>query len=723
MRRCPPVLSTLILFFVCLSGLAVEGLPTAAHWSLQPFAIKPLPQVQHRDWPRSRVDHLILARLEQAGLVPNAQAEPATLLRRLYFDLIGLPPPLDVLESFTNGSPGNYEQIVDKLLASPEFGARWGRHWLDVARYAETSGNTRNMAYVLAWRYRNYVVRAFNRDTPFDEFVREQLAGDLLPPSNDLLRRDDQLLATGFLNVGVKSLGEQDKLLYDMNVADDQIDATCHAFLALSANCARCHDHKFDPIPTADYHALAGIFLSTQNLSGVQTNNVTKEAEAMPLGMDGPQRMAAIKQHEKELSDMQKNYEGVAKKRNTMRDELVKAGFDPAKIVKPADTMPKEMAEKIVTVTALSKDVEEWKLKLADKQKKTPTAPPLGMSVRESETPLDCPVYDKGEVKKPLAPVKRGALSAVPVKLAMIGEKESGRRQLADWIASSQNPLTARVMVNRVWLHLFGRGIVESPDDFGKLGRMPSHPELLDDLAARFVRDGWGIKKLIRELVLTRTYQMSSGTMTNDEFRMTKAGTRHPQSVDPSNILLWRANKKRLEAEPLRDAILSLGGTLDMRPREGSPIADLAQPITPQGREVGRKHFLNDLKDDTTHRSIYLPIVRGAQMPMMQCFNAADPGLVIGARSVSITPAQSLVLMNSDLVMTQAQGFARRVLASAGSMDARLIIAWRMACARQPTTGELATLRTFITTTGDHATGWTQLCHALMQSGEFQTVY
>ncbi|OYW70014.1 MAG: hypothetical protein B7Z21_00300, partial [Verrucomicrobiales bacterium 32-60-5] len=484
----------------------MAGSPPVAEplWSLKAFALQEVPEVKMTEWPRSRVDQFVLARLEKEGLGPNEEAEPLTLLRRVYFDLIGLPPPLEVVEGF---HISKFPAVVDALLASPEFGVRWGRHWLDVARYAETSGNTRNMAYVLAWRYRNYVVRALNRDTPFDEFIREQIAGDLLPPAADALRHDDQLLATGFLNVGVKSLGESDLMLYDMNVADDQIDATCHAFLALSANCARCHDHKFDPIPTADYHALAGIFRSTQNLSGVETNNVKKEAEAMPLGRDGVQRMQAVKQHEKDIADMQKDYAEVAKKRNTMREELVKAGIDPAK--KPA-VMPKEMIEKMSTLTVLEKDVGEWQKKLAEKQKSMPVAPPVGMSVRDAETPLDCPVFDKGEVKKPLAAVKRGALSAIPVKLAAIGPKESGRRQLADWIASPQNPLTARVLVNRVWLHLFGRGLVGTPDDFGRMGMQPTHPELLDDLAARFVKEGWSVKALIRELVLTRTYQMSS---------------------------------------------------------------------------------------------------------------------------------------------------------------------------------------------------------------------
>jgi hypothetical protein len=655
--------------------------PSEPLWSLRPFTIQPLPQVKQQGWPRSRVDHFILARLEKVNLPPNADAEPLTLLRRVYFDLIGLPPPLDVIEGFTMAK---FPVVVDQLLASPEFGARWGRHWLDVARYAETSGNTRNMAYVLAWRYRNYVVRAFNRDTPFDEFIREQIAGDLIKPAADPTRRDDQLLATGFLNVGTKSLGEQDAMLYDMNVADDQIDATCHAFLALSANCARCHDHKFDPIPTADYHALAGIFRSTQNLSGVQTNNVTKEAEAMALGSDGPKRLAAVKQHEKDLADMTKDYVEVAKKRNSMRDEMAK--------------MPKEVAaEKMGVLASLDKEVETWKAKLAEKQKSAPVPPVLGMSVRDAETPIDCPVFDKGEIKKPLAPVKRGVLSAIPVKLAAIGPKESGRRQLADWIASPQNPLTARVIVNRVWQHVFGRGLVETPDDFGRMGMKPTHPELLDDLAARFVKNGWSIKTLIRELVLSHTYQLSS-------------------RGEGDNSLLWRANKKRLEAEPLRDAILELGGTLNRTPREGSPIADKAKNITPQGREVGRKHFLADLEDDTSHRSLYLPIVRGAQMPMMQCFNAADPGQVIGARSASITPAQSLLLMNSDLVMRQAENFAKRLTGTTD--DEKLACAWKMAFCRAPRPGELTSMREFLRVKGD----WAQLCHALMQSGEFQTV-
>lgn len=672
----------MLMRLILLIGLSVRVAGAAEPlWSLQPFGERPLPRVKVGAWPLARVDHFILARLEKENLTPNADAEPLTLLRRVYFDLTGLPPPLEAVESFTME---RFPAVVEALLASPEFGARWGRHWLDVARFAETSGNTRNMAYVLAWRYRNYVVRAFNRDTPFDEFIREQIAGDLIPPAADPARRDDQLLATGFLNVGTKSLGEQDALLYDMNVADEQIDATCHAFLALGANCARCHDHKFDPVTTADYHALAGIFRSTRNLSGVQTNNVTKEADAMPLGPGGAEKLAAVKKHEQDLAAMQKDYAEVAKKRNTLRDEMAK--------------MPKDAAAaKNAELAALSEEVESWKTRLADKQKAAPLPPALGMAVCDATEPLDCPVFEKGETKKPLAPVRRGVLPAIPVKMQPIGPKESGRRQLAEWIASPQNPLTARVIVNRVWQHVFGRGLAGTPDDFGHMGQKPSHPELLDDLTARFVKNGWSVKSLIRELVCSRAYRLSS-----------RGGG--------DNTLLWRANKKRLEAEPLRDAVLELGGMLDRAPREGSPIATMAEAITPQGREVGRKHFLADLTDDTTHRSLYLPVVRGAVLPVMQCFNAADPGQVTGERSTGITPVQSLLLMNSEQVMRQAGNFAQRL--AGASDDEKLVCAWKMAFARPPREEEMRTARAFLAAKGTLA----GLCHALMQSGEFQTV-
>ena len=690
-------------------ALAAEP-PNADWWSLKPFQRQPLPVVRQADWPRGRVDWFLLARMEQADLAPGRDAEPAVLLRRAFFDLIGLPPSLAEQDTFAQAAARDARAalaaVVDRLLASPEFGVRWGRHWLDVARFAESSGNTRNMAYVEAWRFRNYVVRALNRNTPFDQFIREQLAGDLLP-HDSAWQRDEQLLATGFLNIGMKTLGEQDLTLYELNLADDQIDATCRAFLALTANCSRCHDHKFDPIPMRDYYALAGIFRSTRNLSAVQTNNRAEEAEGAPLGPRAHERIAATKAHTARHEQMPKDYLEVAKRRKTALEELERSGFDPRK--KRPDVLPPAIAAKFAALALLEKEVDDWQDRLRAMKDHAPTLPDYGMAVAEREQMMDCPLYDKGDAKKPLAAVPRGTLQAVSLPLAPIGPRESGRGQLADWIASPRNPLTARVIVNRVWQHVFGRGLVETPDDFGRLGAQPSHPALLDDLAARFVADGWDVKALIRELMLSRAWSLAADP---------------PDARDAGNLLLARANRKPLEAEPLRDAMLALGGTLRLEPRQGSPVNELARDIKPQGRELGRNGFLNDLADTTTHRSIYLPVLRGKTLPVLQCFDLADPGGVNGLRRATIVPAQSLFLMNSDFAMQQARGFAARVLSvPAGSPDERLRLAWRMAFARAPLPTEVASLRRFLGDDPADPAAWSRACQVLLMTGEFRTIY
>ncbi len=678
-------------------------------WSLLPVANPTLPAVKQKDWPLVRADHFILAELEKNGLAPSANADAATMLRRLSFDIIGLPPSLGEIAAFEKewiASPqAAIERAADRLLASPDFGARWGRHWLDIARYAESSGNSRNMAYVLAWRYRNWVVEAFNRNTPFDKFIRQQIAGDLMPAATPA-ERDENLLGTGFLTVGVKSLGEQDLVQYELNIADDQIDATTRAFLGLTVSCARCHDHKFDPIPTRDYYALAGIFRSTAHCTGVETNNRKEEAAGMALGPDGPKRAAAVKEHARQLDEMTKEYTATAQKRNTMRDELVKAGIQPAK-AKPGE-MPPAVAEKLTTLVSLDRSVEDWKARLKEMKDKTPAPPPLGMAVQDKPKPEDSPLYFKGDVKKPQAAVPRGGISALAVAFKAIPAGESGRRELADWIASPENPLTGRVIVNRVWQHLFGRGIVETPDDFGEMGARPTHPALLDDLAFRFVREGWNVKALIRELVLSRTYRQSS---------VARSG------ADPTNKFFCRMNRKPLEAEALRDALLELGGTLDHSPLIGSKVATLAEPITPQGRELGRKGFLDgELPDEPTRRSIYLPLIRAQGNPAMQCFDVADPNLVVGQRRATIVPSQALFLMNSEVVFTQAQGLARRILAAPGTLDERIAKAWRSCFTRTPSAGEAKLLHETLAATPDDPAAWSRVCQTLMMTGEFRVL-
>jgi Protein of unknown function (DUF1553)/Protein of unknown function (DUF1549) len=678
-------------------------------WSLKPVANPVLPSVKATDWPVARSDHFILAELEKNGLAPSADADAPTMLRRLSFDLIGLPPSLAEIVAFENEwkvSPSEaIAHAADRLLVSPDFGPRWGRHWLDVARYAESSGNSRNMAYVLAWRYRNWVVDAFNRNTPFDKFIRQQIAGDLLPAASPE-ERDENLLGTGFLTVGVKSLGEQDLVQYELNIADDQIDATTRAFLGLTVSCARCHDHKFDPIPTRDYYALAGIFRSTAHCTGVETNNRKEEADGAPLGPDGMKRIAAVKAHEKQLADMTKEYTDTANKRKTMRDEFAKAGIEPAK-AKPAD-LPPGMAEKLTTLVTLDKSVEDYKARLKEMKEKAPMPPPLGMAVQDKPKPVDSPLYYKGDAKKPKDAVPRGGISVLAVAFRAIPPGESGRRELADWIATPENPLTGRVIVNRVWAHLFGRGIVETPDDFGEMGARPTHPALLDDLAFRFVREGWNVKALIRELVTSRAYRMSS--------RSSEAGARK----EPANKLLWRMNRKPLEAEPLRDALLELGGTLDRAQLIGSQVATRSEPITPQGRELGRRGLLDELPDEPTRRSIYLPVLRAQANPAMQCFDVADPNLVIGQRRATIVPAQALFLMNSEMVLKQAQGLAARLLAEPGTVEARIVKAWRMCLTREPSAPEAKLLHDTIAATPDDPAVWTRVCQTLMMKGEFR---
>ncbi len=676
-------------------------------WSLQAVTKPALPAVGQKDWPVVRADHFILAELERNGLAPSADADAATMLRRLSFDIIGLPPSLEEIAAFEKEwitSPqAAIERAADRLLASPDFGARWGRHWLDIARFAESSGNSRNMAYVLAWRYRNWVVDAFNRNTPFDKFIRQQIAGDLLPAATPA-ERDENLLGTGFLTVGVKSLGEQDLVQYELNIADDQIDATTRAFLGLTVSCARCHDHKFDPIPTRDYYALAGIFRSTAHCTGVETNNRKEEAAGMALGPDGPKRAAAVKEHAKQLDEMTKEYAATAQKRNTMRDELVKAGIQPAN-AKPAE-MPPAMAEKLTTLVSLDKSVEDWKARLKEMKDKTPAPPPLGMAVQDKAKPEDSPLYFKGDVKKPQASVPRGGISALAVAFKAIPAGESGRRELADWIANPDNPLTGRVIVNRVWQHLFGRGIVETPDDFGEMGARPTHPALLDDLAFRFVRGGWNVKALIRELVLSRTYRQSSVARVEG---------------DATNKLLGRMNRRPLEAEALRDAMIELGGTLDHSPLIGSKVASLAEPITPQGRELGRKGFLDgELPDEPTRRSIYLPLLRAQGNPAMQCFDVADPNLVVGQRRATIVPAQALFLMNSEFAHAQAQGLAGRILAAPGTLDERIARAWRSCLTRMPTESEAGILRGTLAAAPEDPAAWSRVCQTLMMTGEFR---
>ncbi len=655
-------------------------------WAFQPPKKTAPPDVKDAAWPKSDIDRFLLSEMETKGLKPVADADPRTLIRRLSFDLIGLPPSPEDVEAFVKDYAARpqpaVEALVDKLLASPQFGERWGRHWLDVARYAESSGKTSNQAYPHAWRYRDWVIDAFNQDKPYDQFVREQLAGDLLTAKDDK-EKAEHLVATGFLAIGPKNHDERNPRQFAMDVADEQIDATSRAFLGLTVACARCHDHKFDPIPQKDYYALSAIFQSTQTCYGtlriLQSN------------------------HPSSLIDLPK-------------DAGVTVGLEPlsadrrTSIEKDIQDL-KDQASKTTGTNAFIQTIflrtrSSMLQSQLDEYESDGTPKPLAMGVREARFPTDGRVYVRGELDQPGDRVSRGFPQVLTTTQPTIGRSESGRRELADWIASKDNPLTARVMANRVWLHLMGRGLAPTPDNFGASGLPPSHPALLDYLAVKFTDDSWSVKKLIRTIVLSRAYQLSSQF---DEKSF---------EADPEDVLVWRMPKRRLEAEALRDTMLAISGRLELTPPKGSPIeANGEGNIAFRGRFGGG---LGDPSATDAHRTVYLPVVRDQVPDMLTLFDFPDPTLLIGERATTTIPAQSLYMMNNPFVIRQAEEMADRL--GDGDDAARVTRAYLFCYSRPPSEKELKKAEDFLTEYGKKQTRratWSALCQALFCSAEF----
>jgi hypothetical protein len=662
-------------------------------WAFQPPRRYPAPPVKNAAWARGAIDRFILARLEAKGLQPAPDAERAVLLRRVTIDLTGLLPTPGEIDAFVaDRSPDAFARVVDRLLASPHFGERWGRHWLDVARYADSNGKDENLTFHEAWRYRDYVIASLNQDRPFDQFVREQLAGDLLPASSQA-QRDRQLVATGFLVVGPKVLFDRDPLKRKMDVVDEQIDTIGRAFLGLTLGCARCHDHKFDPVPTSDYYALAGIFASTRTLDGIKENNPLVSGWMLrPLGADGERLRAAQLAHQHKL-------EAAGASLRKMRADLL--GLD-------GRAHDADGGRQIALARARVKELEAEEVRL---QATAPPSSRLAMAVRDEDRPADVPVNIRGDPHAPGKSVARGFLQVVSWEASQkIPADRSGRRELAQWLTDRDHPLTARVFVNRVWMHLFGEGLVRSVDNFGAQGERPTHPELLDDLAVAFMEDGWSVKKLVRKLVLSHAYQMAV------------AENAKAARIDPENKLLWRANRRRLDAEVLRDAMLCVSGRLDRR-MGGSAVAGLGEFATNNGGKGGIA------TDDNTRRSVYLPVVRNDLPPIFEVFDFADPDLSTGKRASTTGPAQALYLMNSPFVMDQAREAARRLIAAADGRD-RLTLLYRRALGRSPTTEEWKAVLQFLRgqrsgstpDAADELAAWAGVCQALFGSTVFRFV-
>ena len=641
----------------CLATLssplsAAEPAASELPWSFQPIARPKVPAVQDAGWPRDDIDRFVLAKLEAAKLSPNPDADRAALIRRLAYDLTGLPPAeADLAENQT------YEALVDRYLDSSRFGERWGRHWLDVARYADNTGRVWNAPLTYAWRYRDYVIDAFNKDKPFDRFITEQLAGDLVPAKSASEERENRI-ATGFLALGAHDLQTLNHEQFVMDGIDDQIDVTTRAFLGLSVACARCHDHKYDPVTMRDYYALAGIFYSTTMLPGVA--------------------------HQRESGG---------------------GGYvNPAKLQILPTPAGRPVAGESGTHSMYDYQ-DRWRT--GERKILFTTDPNFAMGVAAA-TPRDCEIRLKGEPADRGEAPPRGDLriSGLP-RLASVPASAGGRLELARWLTSPDNPLTARVMVNRVWQHLFGDGLVRTVDDFGTNSRPPVQQELLDHLATRFRDDGWSVKRLIRAIVLSRTYRQSSASQ--------PAG----QEQNPDNTLLWRMNRRRLEWEPLRDSLLEVSGQLTSERPAGIQVSGI-------GGKSPKSQVASLLPIDSPYHTVYLPVLRDKLAEEYALFDFPNPCLLQGQREVTTVAPQALFFMNDKFVAKCVRETAERLLADAGPSDAeRAAWAYQRVLRRPPTAEETADAIALVKSLDrdlSEAYHWAALIQSLFASAEFRCV-
>ena len=808
----------------------------ASFWSFQPpKAVQP-PEVKDKAWPVNAIDRFILSKLEENHLQPAPAAEPRTLIRRLSFDLTGLPPSVADLKE------GGYEALVDSMLASPAFAERFASHWLDMARFAESSGGGRSLPFKDAWRFRDYVLESIRDNAPVDRMITEQIAGDLLP-YDDAAQRRRQVTATGFLVLDPTNYEEQDKGMLRMDIVDEQLDTLGRAFLGMTIGCARCHDHKFDPISTRDYYAMAGIFRSTQTLRNY-TDNVAHWVDT-PLPLDG-EAEREMQRYEKQVDDLKSQ---IAALKDELRDagsaelrkrkeiavsdlpgivvddsEAQKVGewkesqmygpyigssyvhdlnegkgektiSFPAKLPKtgryevrvafnagpnradramvnilhadgeelkdlklatdnlkglqfasmgtyrfegngqgfvlisnagsqgyvtvdavqflPVDGESEEKAVTTADSSAaarIKKDLSELEKQLKTLQKGRP-ARAEAMSVAEDEKPEDARIHIRGSIRNLGAPVPRGFIQAAmrPDASVKVADDSSGRLQMAQWITSRDNPLTARVMVNRVWQWIFGAGLVRSADNFGSTGDLPTHPELLDHLAVRFMEDGWNLKRLVKEMVMSQTYRMSSQAPA--------------PAADPDNHLLSRMNRKRLDAECIRDAMLSAAGTLEQGfggPNIGDAKAIDANDSKTQNLEYG--YQFND-----SRRSVYTAAFRNVRHPLFEVFDFADINQPIAQRTTSTVATQALLLMNSPKVIEQARAAADVVLKAPGGVDERLRVAFQRSLQRGATSSERAQILDYLESSlsgnasaEDERDLWARLIQTLWATPEFR---
>ncbi len=700
---------------VATGGRAAPRLDIEAgrkHWAYRPVRDPRPPAVQEAGWARDDLDRFVLARLEQASLRPQPDADRYTWLRRVSLDLTGLPPTQAEINGFVaDRSDQAFEKVAERLLRSRAFGERWARHWLDLTGYADQIGTSNNVFAEHAWRYRDYLIESFHTDKPFDRFLREQIAGDLLPYQSPE-ERAANITATGFLVLGDVEIVNPDKLKMETDLIDQQVSKVGLVFMGQTLGCARCHDHKFDPIGLADYYAVAGMFRSTEAThkipygiwSGIHLTDLPETPQQVRERRD---REAA---HQQRVGRLEAEKALLRKEQTALASRTSGPGAGNDGSAGKRD----EIAARLKKLATEIEHAEFFK----------PTVP-KAFAVRDAAQPGDMKICVRGNPYALGASVPRGVVRvAAWGSTPPIPAGQSGRLQLAGWLADNRNPLTARVAVNRIWQKLFGEGLVRSVDYFGIRGERPTHPELLDHLASRFMREGWSHKRLLRALVLSRTYRMGSGP--------NPAAAR----VDPDNRLLWRMNRQRLDAEALRDAMLVASGELKSGgggpslPLEYVENTGLLQPkgVNPPTFSLNRVRPEQDFQ-----RTIYLPIVRAAQPAparLRDVFDFTQPAQMAGRRAQTVVPTQALFLLNNELLRRRGAGLATALGETLTDRTARLEALWLRVLNRPITPAELADAGAFLDrlesppgSAGSPPAGppaaWLELCHALLSSNEF----
>ncbi|MCB1021806.1 MAG: PSD1 domain-containing protein [Acidobacteria bacterium] len=789
-------------------------------WAFQPVADPVSPAVKDEQWARSPIDHFLLAKIEEKSLKPEAPADKATLLRRATYDLTGMPPTQAEIEAFLADESSNaFEKVVDRLLASPRYGERWGRQWLNVARYADSTGNDEDHRYPYAYRYRDYVIEAFNNDLPFDQFVREQIAGDLMPAADGSPINERGIIATGFLALGPKAVAQQDKMKMLYDVYDEQVDVVSKAVLGMTLSCARCHDHKFDPLLQRDYYAMAGVFANTRSFSDPSTHvskllftplvpqaewdayeaeqeNIRKKKFALDNLAD-----IELEQHVEALAPsvgeyMLAAYQVYAKgadaasaaAKDNLDAKLVErwaAYLKPGAEVRAhladwdnaTDANRLAVAQKFEdsfneTLAAWYKKLRHWR-KEADRPAEEitmgiPSKP--GFEAGENRFFFEAALAknapfsfrskeDKEALLKPETQQRIAALEAevaeleksarpTPARACAVEDKPSserieqtvlirgdyhskgdptplrfpsiiagldqspvatdgsGRLELANWMASKDNPLTPRVIVNRIWQGHFGDGLVRTPDNFGKTGELPSHPDLLDWLATRFIEDGWSIKKMHKRIMLSAAYQQSS------DFDESKA------LVDPENRLLSRFSRRRLDVEEIRDGLLTVDGTIDL-----SMGGTMQEGFGTDGENSNDRLSINP--DDEIRRTIYLPLRRANLPALLNLFDFGDAATPMGKRAATNVAPQALFMMNSKFVAERARNLAEQLLQEKKDNAQRVRDAYLRTLNRAPGAAEVDNALTYISAVeekfGDlqELDAWESYCRILMASNEF----